>query len=322
MPTRRSILAAGVLLAPLAAKAQTWPSGIIKIVTPFAAGGPSDGIARIIQPGLQQRLGVTVIIENKPGASATLGAAAVAKSPPDGNTWLFTSDTFVVSPLLMTNPPFDVKQDFEPVTLVGRAPEVLCAHHARPYRSLGDLIADAKAKPETISYGTSGTGGIAHLTTVLLSQRTGMRLVHVPYRGMGPAVNDAVAGHVDLIMGSTSALGQQIEARKLRPLVQCGGKRAASLPDVPTMIESGYAGFEAYVWFGMFAPARTPAAIVDQFYRDLAAAAREDATARQLVRAYQMDLPLLTPPELRALLDEQIRLWGAVIRDNNIKADM
>ena len=151
MLTRRSILAAGVL-APLAAKAQTWPSGIIKIVTPFAAGGPSDGIARIIQPGLQQRLGVTVIIENKPGASATLGAAAVAKSPPDGNTWLFTSDTFVVSPLLMTNPPFDVKQDFEPVTLVGRAPEVLCAHHARPYRSLGDLVADAKAKPETISY--------------------------------------------------------------------------------------------------------------------------------------------------------------------------
>ena len=145
------------------------------------------------------------------------GAAAVAKSPPDGNTWLFTSDTFVVSPLLMTNPPFNVKQDFEPVTLVGRAPEVLCAHHARPYRSLGDLIADAKAKPETISYGTSGTGGIAHLTTVLLSQRTGMRLVHVPDRGMGPAVNDAVAGHVDLIMGSTSALGQQIGPANCAP---------------------------------------------------------------------------------------------------------
>ena len=321
MLTRRSLLAAGAL-TPFAASAQTWPNGVIKIVIPLAAGGPSDGIARMMQPGLQQRLGTTVIVENKPGAAGVLGATAVAKSPPDGNTWLFTSDSFVVSPLLMASPPYDVTRDFEPVTLFGRAPEVLCTHAARPYKSLDDLVADAQARPDTISYGTSGTGGIAHLTTVLLSRRTGIRLVHVPYRGMGPAVNDAAAGHIDLVMGSTSALGAQIEAGTLRPLVQCGVTRAGSLVNVPTMIERGFAGFEAYVWYGLFAPAKTPAAVIDRFYGDLAATAREGAMAGQLVRAFQMDLPLLNPAELRALLEDQIKLWGAVIRDNAIKAEL
>ena len=163
MPTRRSVVAA-VLLAPVAAWAQSSPPTIVRIINPFPAGGASDAIARLLQPGLQQRLGATVVVENRPGASASIGAAVVAKSPPDGSTWLLTSDTFVVSSLLMTNLPYDVQKDFEPVTMVARGAMVLCASPSRPYRTLADVVAAAKARPDTLSYATTGIGSNGHLT--------------------------------------------------------------------------------------------------------------------------------------------------------------
>jgi tripartite-type tricarboxylate transporter receptor subunit TctC len=178
----------------------------------------------------------------------------VAKSPPDGSTWLLTSDTFVVSSLLMSNLPYDVQKDFEPVTMVARGAMVMCASPARPYRTLADLVAAAKAEPNTLSYATTGLGSNGHLTAVALCQLTGMRLLHVPYRGVAPALNDAVAGHVDLIVSSTASLAPQIEAGQLRPLVQCGDKRAVFLPDTPTAMESGIPGFHAYPGSASSAP--------------------------------------------------------------------
>ena len=238
MLTRRSIVAAGIL-APVAAWGQSSPSKMIRIINPFPAGGASDAIARLLQPGLQDRLGATIVVENRPGASTSIGASAVAKSPPDGSTWLLTSDTFVVSSLLMSNLPYDVQKDFEPVTMVARGAMVLCASPSRPYRTLADLVAAAKAQPNTLGYATTGIGSNGHLTVAALGQLTGMQLVHVPYRGVAPALNDTVAGHVDMIVSSTASLAPQIEAGQLRPLVQCGDKRAAFLPDTPTAIESG-----------------------------------------------------------------------------------
>ena len=209
----------GTALTPLAARAQNWPTGLIRLVVPFPAGGSVDAIARLAQAGLQQRLGVSVLIENRPGSSGSLGAATVAKAAPDGNTWLFVFDTHAVNPALIPDLPFDTHKDLEPVILIGTAPNVLATHPSRPYKSLGDLIAAAKAKPHAISYATIGAGSLGHLTMVLLSQRAGVRLVHVPYRGGGPAMNDAIGGHVDLIIGSAALISPQLQAGALWPLV-------------------------------------------------------------------------------------------------------
>ncbi len=318
--TRRSLIA-GAAAAPFAARAQGWPSGILRIVAPFPAGGSVDVIARIVQPGLQQRLGVTVLIENRPGGSGSIGAAGVAKAAPDGNTWLFVFDTHAVNPSLLPNLTFDSQKDLDPVLLIGTAPNVLATHPSRPYRSLGDVIEAARAKPGTINYGTIGAGSLGHLTIVLLSKRAGVQLVHVPYRGGGPAVNDAVAGHVDLVIGSAAVLNPQIQAGTLRPLVQTGLKRQASLADVPTAAESGFADFELLAWWGVFAPAGTPKPIVDRFRAELTAVLREERVAKQLTEGQQITLSLGGPEELRRFFDDQMRIWGTVVRENGIKSD-
>ena len=216
MLTRRSLVAAG-LLAPVAARAQSSAGNIVRIVNPFAAGGTSDAMARLLQPSLQQRLGATIIIENRPGASASIGATVVAKSPPDGTTWLLTSDTFVVSTLLLGNPPYDVQKDFEPVTMIARGPMVLCAHPSRPFKTLPDLVAAAKARPGVLTYGTTGIGSNGHLTMAALGQLADMKLVHVPYRGAAPVLNDGTAGHVDMVISSSATMAPQIESGQLHP---------------------------------------------------------------------------------------------------------
>src|ERR1051326_638002 len=273
MLTRRSILLAG-LTSPLAipaAHGQTtpWPSGTIRLVVPFAAGGSIDMIARLVQPGLQQRLGSTIIVDNRPGASGSAGAAMVAKAAPDGTTWLVCFDSQAINPFLMKLP-FDTEKDLDPVLLIGTGPHVLSTHPSRPYRTFADVVADAKARPDVITCSNGGVGSLAHLTAVMLAKRAGIRLLHVPYRGGGPSLTDALAGHVDLIIGTAALVGTQLQAGTLRPLVQTGQSRLPSLPDVPTARELGFAGFEALTWWGCFAPAGTPKEINDRFGRALA----------------------------------------------------
>ena len=243
-PTRRSLVL-GALAAPLAAKARadTWPSGIIKIIVPFPPGGSVDPIARMAQPGLQQKLNANIVIENRPGSSGSLGTSLVAKSPPDGNTWLFVFNSHAVNPFLM-DLDFDTVKDLAPVMLIGDAPNVIATHPSKPFKSFADVVAAAKAKPDTITYGTIGSGSVGHLTMMLLSQRAGCKLVHVPYRGGGPAMNDAIAGHVDMIIGSAALVMPQVTAKSIVPLLQTGKTRMANLPEVPTAIDSGFAGFE------------------------------------------------------------------------------
>jgi tripartite-type tricarboxylate transporter receptor subunit TctC len=316
MLTRRSIIAAGIL-APLSARAQT--SGLVRIINPFPAGGTSDAMARLLQPILQQRLGATILVENRPGASASIGAAVVAKSSPDGSTWLLTSDTFVVSTLLLNNLPYDVQKDFEPVTMIGRGPMVLCAHPSRPYRTLPELIAAAKARPDVLTYGTTGIGSNGHLTVAALCQLTGIKLVHVPYRGAAPVLNDGTAGHVDMVISSSATVAPQIEAGQLRAVVQFGEKRASFLPDTPTAIENGIPSLHAYSWFGFFGPAGTPKPILDRFYGDVAAAVRDETNYNSLVNKFRVEVPLPNPEELRKMIVEELPFWAKIIRDNNIK---
>jgi tripartite-type tricarboxylate transporter receptor subunit TctC len=304
------------------AQAQSWPSGIIRIVVPFPPGGSTDAMARLVQPALQHRLGATIIIENRTGASGSIGTAAVAKSPPDGNSWVFVFDTHAVNPSLLPNIGYDTEKDLDPVLLIGTAPNVLATQPQRRFRNLTDVIAEAKAKPNTISCGNVGAGSLGHLTMVLLGKRAGVEMIHIPYRGGGPAVADAIAGHVQLIIGSAALIHPQMRAGTLRPIAQTGAKRLTALADVATVIESGFENFESYAWWGVFAPAGTPKPILDRFGGELAATLREEKIAAQLTETQQLTLRLDGPEQLRAFLANEMRVWGAVVRENNIKGEL
>jgi tripartite-type tricarboxylate transporter receptor subunit TctC len=325
MLTRRSLLLdavigalIGVVAAPLAAHAQS-PS-TMKIVVPYPPGGSTDVIARLVQPGLQQRLGATIVIENRPGASGSVATAAVAKSPPDGTAWLMVFDNHAANPFVLASLPFDTEKDLDPVLLIGRAPYVLSTQPQKPFKALADVIAAAKAKPDVVSYASVGSGSVGHLAVAMLSKQAGIRLVHVPYRGGGPAMNDAIAGHVDLLIASTALSVPQIQAGALRPVVQTGKARTAALAEVPTVAES-FAGFEAYAWWGVFAPAGTPKATIARFSNELAAILREPRVEKQLVETQQVSLMLGGPDTLAAFLREQMRTWGPIAREYDIKGD-
>ena len=321
-PTRRMVLL-GALAAPALtarAQAQTWPSpsGTIRLIVPFPAGGSTDAVTRQVQPGLQQRLGTTVLVDNQGGGSGALGAARAAKAAPDGNTWLFVFDSHAVNPAMRALP-FDSVKDFDPVMLIGTAPNVLAAHPSRPYRTLAEVIAAARSAP--LTYATIGAGSLGHLTMVRVARQAGVRLTHVPYRGGGPAVNDAVAGHVDLIAASAALVNSQLQGGTLRPVVQFGAERAPALPEVPTIAESGMAGLESNAWWGVFAPAGVPAPVMERFGRDLAATLRDERVARQLTESQLITIRAGGPEELRAFFAREMEVWGAVVRDNEVKSD-
>lgn len=324
-PTRRSLVL-GALTAPLAGQAfaQTsvpaWPSGIIKIIVPFPPGGSVDPIARMAQPGMQQKLGASIVIENCPGSSGSLGTGLVAKSPPDGNTWVFVFDSHAVNPFLL-DLDFDTVKDLAPVMLIGTAPNVLATHPSRPFKSFADVVAAAKAKPDSITYATIGSGSVGHLTMMLLTERAGCKLVHVPYRGGGPAMNDAIAGHVDLIIGSAALVMPQVTAKTIVPLMQTGKTRIATLAAVPTAIESGFPDFESYAWWGVFAPAGTPKPIIDRFAAALGDSLRDPSVNKLLTESLQISLRLGDGNEEAKFLTEQMALWGPVVKENNVKSD-
>src|SRR5712671_957972 len=264
--TRRSVVL-GAMAAPVSAYAQAWPT--IRLVVPYPPAGSTDVMARLVQPELQRRLGTTVIVENRPGASGSIGTASVAKSPPDGSSWLFVVDNHAANPFFFNNEPAATEKDLDPVLFIGTAPYVLATNPSKPFKTLADVITAARAKPDTVSYGSVGSGSVGHLAMALLSKQAGVRLVHVPYRGGGPAMNDAVAGHVDLLVGSTALSIPQIQVGTIRAVVQTGSARTPALGAVPTVAESGFPGFAANAWWGLFAPAGTPKAIAGRFGAEL-----------------------------------------------------
>ena len=319
MLSRRYLLL-GALVVPLTAHAQNWPAGNIKIVVVYPPGGSTDMIARLIQPHMQQRLGTTVIIENRAGGGGSIGTAAVAKSSPDGSTWAMVFDNHAANPFVFPNMPFDAEKDLDPVQLIGTAPYVLSTNAQKPFKTLAEVVAAAKTKPGTLSYATVGAGSVGHLAMELLWKQAGVRLVHVPYRGGGPAMNDLIAGHVDLLIASTAQSVPFIQAGSIRALAQSGKTRTSTPANVPAIAES-YPGFEAYAWWGVFAPAGTPKAIVSRFADELAASLREPGVAKQLNETQQVTFALGGPEELRKFVSEQMRMWGPVAREHNIQAD-
>jgi len=322
--SRRGLLAAGsaaALAAPAAPdllRAQT-ATGTVRIVAPFPPGGSVDALARIAQPLLERGLGQTVIIENRPGAGGSVGANAVAKASPDCLTWLFVFDTHAVNPSLLPSMPFDSQKDLDPVMLIGTAPMVVATHPQQPFRSLADLIQAGKERAGGVPYGTIGNGSLGHLAMTLLAKRAGTNFAHIPYRGGGPLINDAIGGHVPISIGSVALLATHLQAGTLRPLAQTGAQRASTLSSLPTVAESGFPGFEAEAWWGVFAPAGTPAPVVQRFHAALTAAFRDPVVEKQLTETQQVKLMTTGPAELKAFFESQMRILGEVVRDNQIK---
>jgi tripartite-type tricarboxylate transporter receptor subunit TctC len=321
--SRRALLAAGAL-SPFAgtALAQSgWPQGqTIRFTVPFPAGGSTDAVARIVQPGVQQRLGATVIVENRAGGASSIGAAVVAKSPPDGLNWLFVFDSHAVIPSLMPLT-FDAKKDLDPVLLVGTAPMVLACHPAKPFRSFSDVVAASKASPDSLTYGTIGNGSLGHLTMTLLQKKGSFKVRHLPYRGGGPALNDAIGGHIDLVITSVANMASQLAAGNLRPLLQTGEARLPNLPDTPTMIEAGFKDFTANAWWGVFAPGGTPKPIIDRMVQELTVTFRDDKVSKALIDTQQIAMRLDGPEAFRKFYENEMNVWGEVVRENQIKPD-
>ncbi len=315
---RSAFALAALLPAPL--QAQDYPSRPIHVIVPFSPGGAVDGPMRLIAQELGQQLGQSVIVENRPGAGATIGSDAVAKAPPDGYTLLLASQTNAISATLYPQLPFDPLEDFAPITLIGREPGVVVVNPALPVSTLRDLITYVKAHPGQVNYASSGNGSGQHLFAALLCSITGMKMNHVPYRGSGQATTDLLGGQVQVAIPGMAGMLGHIKSGRLRALAVTGATRAPQLPDVPTMSEAGVPGYEAYVWMGLLAPRGTPPAVIDRLQRGVVA-----ALARADVRNYMMNASIevvgSTPAEFGRFFRSEKNLWAKIVVETGAKVD-
>jgi tripartite-type tricarboxylate transporter receptor subunit TctC len=302
------------------ALAQSYPSRSIRVVVPFSPGGAVDGPMRVIADGLSKRLGQGIIVDNKPGAGATIGAEIVARSPADGYTLLLASQTNAISASLYPQLGFDAVEDFTPVSLIGREPGVLVVHPSLPVHNLQEFIAYVKAHPGQIDYASSGNGSGQHLFAALLASMTGMKMNHIPYRGSGQATTDLVGGRVQMSMPGMAGMLGHIRSGRLRALAVTGATRAPQLPDVPTMAEAGVPGYEAYVWMGLLAPKGTPSAAIDRLYHELLAVLATDDVKRYMANA-SIDVVGSTPAQFGAFFRQEKDRWAKIVRETGAKVD-
>ena len=301
--------------------AQDWPTKPVKFISPFPPGVSVDPLARLLAVKLTDSLGQAFVVENKTGASGSIGTAFVAKSPPDGYTFVFVFDTHAVNPTLIPNMPFDTVKDLAPVMLIGTAPMAIATAAAKPYKAFADVINAAKAKPDTISYGSIGSGSLGHLTFTLLQQAGGFKVVHIPYKGGGPMVTDALGGQVEMAIGSVALLAPHVKGGKLRALAVTGDKRSNAMPDIPTLAEEGFPGFSALAWWGVFAPAGTPKPVIDKLNAEFAKVINQPELKKQLTEQLGMDLAVSSPEGLQNWTLGEIARWGKVVKDNGIRGD-
>ncbi|MCA3017661.1 MAG: tripartite tricarboxylate transporter substrate binding protein [Rhodocyclaceae bacterium] len=303
----------------LPAFAQAWPNKPVKLVAVFPPGGSVDQVARILSVPLQKVLGQPVIVDNKGGASGSIGTAAVAKSDPDGYTFAVVFDTHGVNPSLIPNLSYDTKKDLAPVMLISRSAMMLAAHPSSGFKSFTEVVAAAKKEPGKFGFASIGSGSLAHLALTQLQNQGSFQLTHVPYKGGGPALQDAVAGHVPLIAGTVFLISPQVDGKNLVPLAVTSAKRIAKYPDVKTIAEQGFPGYESVAWWGVFAPAKTPPEIVKAM-NDALATVLADPAVREKLTLQGMEIIASKPDELAKFVDVEIDRWAKVIRDNKIKA--
>ncbi|WP_244788114.1 tripartite tricarboxylate transporter substrate binding protein [Cupriavidus pauculus] len=300
--------------------AQPWPTRPVTIVVTYPPGGGADLMARLIAPGLGRELGQTVIVENRPGAGGQIGASYVAKAAPDGYTLMVDASSYAVNPSLYPRLPYDPAKAFRAVGVLARYPNVLVANPGFPVANVQDVLALARQKPGTVAFASSGNGSAQHLSGVLFEQRAHVDLLHVPYKGGGPAMTDVIAGQVPLFFANVASSLQHIKAGKLRPLAVTSHSRTSALPNVPTMQEAGVAGYEVYEWNAAFLPAATPEAVVTRL-SDALQKVMASAEIRQRVAELGGEVVAAPPAEAARFIDTQTRLWAKVIKDGNVKPE-
>ena len=321
--SRRTALAAGMAtiglpgLAP--AQGSDWPKGPIRVVVPFPPGGTTDAVARLLAAKVSDNTGWQTVIDSKPGAAGAIGAANVAKAPADGQTWMVTFDSHILSPAFTPNLAYKDSELFN-VMLVGRAPLAVACHPDRPYKTFADVVKDAKARPGKVSVGLLSASG-ALLLTVYLQKANGFQLNQIYYKGGAPTVQDVLAGVTDFTVTTLGILQPQFRSGKLRPLGTTGEKRAPGLPDVATLGEQGFNTYPTYSWWGVYVPASTPRPIVDRISVELTKAARSPDVAQKFAEQTEMEIIVSSPDEFAAFQQREQERWFKVIKENDIKSD-
>ena len=319
MPHRIAACLAFLLAAGLA-HAQSWPTRPVKIVVPFPAGGPTDVMTRALGERLAQALGHPVVVDNKPGAGGTIGADFVAKSAPDGYTLVMaTSSTHSIGPYL-GKVPYDPRKDFAPVVYVGKATNILVVSPTLNIHTLRELIDYAKKNPGKANYATSGIGSISHLTSEMFANMAGVKIVHVPYKGTQLSMPDLMSGQVAMLFDSVLTAKPHIDAKRLVGLAVSSKERSALVPDMPTMAESGLPGFDSWTWFGLFAPAGTPHAVVDRINAEVNKIVTDPAI-RERFAQLGFETSGGTPAQFAAVVDSESAKWSKVIQDAHVKPE-
>jgi len=319
----RTALLAGLaaLFAAPALAQDRWPSKPITYIVPFPPGGTTDVLARIIGQKLGAALGTTIVVENKPGAGGNVGSEVVAKAAPDGYTILGgTISSHAINVSLYPKLPYDPVTSFQPITLIGTNPNILVVNASSPYKSVQDITAALKAKPGSLSYASAGNGTSQHLSAELYKYLAGVDMVHIPYKGSGPAIQDVIGGQVPMMFDTSVVAGPHIEGGRLRALAVTSSKRASAFPNVPTMAESGVPGYDVVSWQAIFAPAGTPKPIVDRLHAEVAKILKEPDMQERLAKL-GLDPSGITPAELVAFQKAEIDKWAKVVKAANIKID-
>lgn len=318
--SRLALLALPFLMAGPHARAQSFATKPVRIITPFSAGGSTDILARALSEGLQRELGQAIIVESKTGAGSVLGNDAVAKSPPDGHTMLLTTGAFAIVPSLNARLPYSQQTGFAPITILGRAPNVLFVRADSPLKSGADLLAQARAKPGRLTYGSSGTGSSTHLSTELLKVMAKVFITHIPYRGGSAVLTDVIGGQIDVGVATLPSVMTMLNSGRIRALTVSGKTRSPALPNVPTVAESGVPGYDADNWYPILAPGGTPPAIVKQLH-DAITAAAATPTFRQRAASEGLEVTLEAPQAAAAFILAEEAKWRKVVKDQSISAD-
>ena len=316
------LLTLGLALEVLAtsAAAQTYPSRPVKIIVPFAAGGPADNYARFMAQRLQEALGQPFVVDDRPGAGSVIGTDAAAKAAPDGYTLLLMSNTHTVNETLLPDKPFQLMRDFVAIAPINYSDLVLVANPALPAQNLRELMAQAKAKPGKINYASSGPGTPYHMAGELFKSMAGISLVHIPYRGSSGARTDLMGGQVELMFDAVTTMAEQVKAGKVKAIATTGKVRSDVLPDVPTMNEAGLPGYEAIIWLGLMAPKGTPKAVVDKLNEAVSKIAAQPEVKQIWLK--QGAVPMLMKPDVfEKYARDDIAKWARVIKTANIKVD-
>jgi len=318
--SRRAVIASSLLPFAAAAQAPEWPSRPVRFIVPYPPGGPTDIMGRIVAQAVQGPLGQPFVVENRAGANGLIGSEQAARAAPDGTTFLVNASAHVIVPHLTPNMPIDVLADFVPVTNIAAVPLWLVVNPALPVRSVAEFIAYARANPGRISYASSSSGGATHLAGELFKQMTGTDMVHVPYRGSGPAVQDLIAGNVQAMFDSVPSSAASARDGRLRALAVSTRTRIAPFPDLPTIAEAGVPGYEISTWYGIWAPARTPPGIINRLQQAVAAAARNPET-RARFDALGAEPVADSPEDYARFVRAEFDRWGKLVRDARIKLD-